>query len=159
MQKSDPPNADPAYRLVETRLSHVLAGHEPTTVFAPLGVGTHPDHQVVHATVRTLAKQHPEWTVWYYEDFPYVLGPGALKARVRALDEPLRPVHVNVNDTFSLRAELAANYTSQVISIFGTPQRMRDEMVGYAGRVGTSQQLCERFWGGVQSRPTLLGSG
>ena len=147
MQQEGPPTADPAYQTVEARLEQIFSSEKSTTIFAPLGVGGHPDHRVVHAAVRTLARRRPNWTVWYYEDFPYVLDPRALKSRINAHPDRLRPTIVDVRATLDRRVQLGAGYASQVAGIFGTPERMRHEMVGYAGRVGTPTHPCERFWG------------
>lgn len=51
-------------------------------VVAPLGVGSHVDHQVAHAACRALRGA----SVRYYEDTPYVLTPYQLPRRLARLD-------------------------------------------------------------------------
>src|SRR5215208_3138240 len=51
-----------------------------TRIYAPLGVGKHVDHQIVHLAARELARRG--WDVWFYEDIPYALKPMALDARL-----------------------------------------------------------------------------
>src|SRR3954447_23202548 len=73
---------------------------ETTRIYAPLGVGKHVDHQIVHLAAQELAIRG--WDVWFYEDIPYALNPMALGARlaeVRAI-APLEPVaHVPAQST------------------------------------------------------------
>jgi LmbE family N-acetylglucosaminyl deacetylase len=130
---------------VERRLAEAV-GDDARTLFAPLGVGGHRDHRVVHAAVRALASRRPDWAVWYYEDFPYTLDVDALKERVRRLGPGLRPATVDVTATVDERVRLSAAYDSQVRAIFGTPGRLRKEILGYAGRVGTPRRPRERVW-------------
>src|SRR5687768_4997032 len=40
-----------------------------TRIYAPLGVGKHVDHQLVHLAAQELARGG--WDVWFYEDIPY----------------------------------------------------------------------------------------
>src|SRR5215213_2715716 len=49
-------------------------------IYAPLGVGKHVDHQIVHLAARELAARG--WGVWFYEDIPYALKPMALETRL-----------------------------------------------------------------------------
>src|SRR5215211_5915917 len=51
-----------------------------TRIYAPLGVGKHVDHQIVHLAGQELARRG--WEVWFYEDIPYALKPMALDARL-----------------------------------------------------------------------------
>src|SRR3954468_7794624 len=80
-----------------------LAGSPDATtrIYAPLGVGRHVDHQIVHLAGQELAGRG--WDVWFYEDIPYALRPMALGARlaeVRAI-APLEPVaHVPAQSTW-----------------------------------------------------------
>src|SRR5262245_1459825 len=53
------------------------------TFYAPLGVGSHVDHQIVYAATRAEAGT----VAAFYEDFPYVLQQGALEQRMRALGQ------------------------------------------------------------------------
>ncbi|MCU1279949.1 MAG: LmbE family protein, partial [bacterium] len=77
-------------------------------VLAPLGVGGHVDHQVVHAACRALAGAD----LAYYEDTPYVLTPYQLPRRLARLDAdvdgPIDPTLARG----SVRAELGAAASS-----------------------------------------------
>lgn len=57
---------------------------QASTVLAPLGVGEHVDHQLVHWAARSLARQ-VIGNVEYYEDCPYALMPGHIEARLTNL--------------------------------------------------------------------------
>ena len=51
-------------------------------VYAPLGIGSHVDHQLVFNAAASLADAG--WEVWLYEDIPYALRDGALERRAEA---------------------------------------------------------------------------
>lgn len=58
----------------------------PATLFAPLAVGGHIDHRIVHEAARTLAYQlGPTLRLVYYEDLPYALADYSLARRLAAL--------------------------------------------------------------------------
>jgi LmbE family N-acetylglucosaminyl deacetylase len=59
----------------------------PAEVRAPLAVGGHIDHRIVHEAARALVYQlGPAVTLSYYEDLPYCLLPYALGRRLDALE-------------------------------------------------------------------------
>lgn len=71
---------------VETRLlRHIKA---PATLIAPLAVGGHIDHRIVHEAARSLAYHlGRDLRLAYYEDLPYSLIPYALSRRIDAMLE------------------------------------------------------------------------
>jgi LmbE family N-acetylglucosaminyl deacetylase len=70
---------------VVTRLGwHLHAGAE---LVAPLAVGAHIDHRIVHEAARALAFQlSPDVGLSYFEDLPYSLAPFAVARRLAALE-------------------------------------------------------------------------
>lgn len=143
---SMPPAADPAFQTVITRLGSVLPARGRVTIFAPLGIGGHQDHRLVHAAVRTLALQRPDWSVWYYEDVPYAFGTQSVKDRLQTLEGYTRPATVDISATIGDRIRLSRCYTSQVQAIFGSADDMQAALEGYAAQVGTPRRPRERFW-------------
>lgn len=146
LQPDETPESDSFFASVYDALDKALGKEDVLTIVAPLGVGGHLDHLLVHAAIRALAAQRPGWTVWYYEDFPYTLDVPALKRRVRTLGSTYRPATVDIVDTLDARVRLSACYTSQVRAIFGTSDRLRSLISEYAGRVGTPARPRERVW-------------
>src|SRR5262249_26817718 len=75
----DPVRRDPLLARA-TALCVLLADRSPGALFyAPLGIGGHVDHQLVHrAAVRGIEPHR----VGFYEDFPYAAEPGAVDGRL-----------------------------------------------------------------------------
>jgi len=83
----------------------------------------------------------------FYEDFPYVLQPGALEARLQEMGGALEPAYVEMSEMLPLREEASAMYASQVEMNFGSVQNMRRDMYDYTHGIRPVQTVClERFW-------------
>jgi LmbE family N-acetylglucosaminyl deacetylase len=67
---------------VERAVEAALAELQPSEVVAPLGVGGHVDHRLVHAAARAVV---PPAQLSFYEDRPYALVRGATELRLREL--------------------------------------------------------------------------
>jgi LmbE family N-acetylglucosaminyl deacetylase len=124
-----------------------------TRIYAPLGIGKHVDHQIVHLAGHDLAARG--WDVWFYEDIPYALKPMALDARlveVRATAR-LEPVaRIPAQATWDRKIDAILRYPSQLETVFleyvaiGTTREEIDEALSsYAARAGTGA-MAERFW-------------
>ncbi len=139
------------------RQLHALAGVDAHTRFrAPLAVGHHVDHLLVHRV--GLALRWIGHEVLFYEDFPYVdpaftWRPGALHPRtlaeaVGALDGRPARVHARTLDAEALEARVHAirAYASQWPWMFDSEADLALRVQRHArSRDGTTWQ--ERFWG------------
>ena len=106
-------------------------------IFAPLGVGSHVDHQVV----RRAAEKAFGDRLAYYEDFPYVRKLFAL-GRALGHRSAWRPVKLELErEDLEARSRAIEAYTSQVTPLFGDVSRMRRAVKRHARRVGG-----ERLW-------------
>ncbi len=76
---------DPLIDKLLDLLTRQLIAQPAARILAPLGVGEHVDHQLLHAAARRLPAN-----VEYYADLPYALMPGHLTARLRNLGEEHR---------------------------------------------------------------------
>src|SRR5215212_9371223 len=124
-----------------------------TRIYAPLGVGKHVDHQIVHLAGQELARSG--WDVWLYEDIPYGLKPMALDARLNEIRTTarLKPVaRIPVQSTWDQKIDAILRYPSQLETVFrqyvgvGTTRQEIDEALsGYATHAGDGA-LVERFW-------------
>ena len=115
-------------------------------IYAPLGVGHHVDHLLVCSAADRLAQRKAN--VKFFEDFPYVTQPGALEARQRELNIAMEPELVEVSGTLPVAIEAVMAYTSQVQRLFGSEDRLKAMINGYASsirRTHTGIEL-ERFW-------------
>jgi LmbE family N-acetylglucosaminyl deacetylase len=113
------------------------------TVYAPLAVGDHVDHQLAHAAARRLTGA----SVCFYEDFPYAERPGLLdRAREARGGGTWAPRLVPLT-AGQLSAKIAAirSYSSQLGGLFrgeGTPE---ERVRSYAAAVGGGAPA-ERLW-------------
>ncbi len=112
------------------------------TLYAPLGVGGHVDHQLVNEAV--MAWGLPADRVWYYEDYPYAAQPGALEAALARQPE-LEPVIMPL-PAGALRAkiEAVACYDSQISTFWPGVEAMGAALRQEAARLGG-----ERLWRAV----------
>ena len=133
-------------------------------IYAPLGVGKHVDHQIVHLAAQELAGRG--WDVWFYEDIPYALRPMALDARLAELGAttPLEPVSsVPAQSTWEQKIDAILRYPSQLETVFleyvgvgTTREEISEALSSYAARAGAGVMV-ERFWR-LRDAPTSAGS-
>ncbi len=132
-------------QLAETFLSiHERAPQ--AAIYAPLGIGHHVDHQLCCSAADRLAQR--KLNVKFYEDFPYVAQQGSLDGRQHELGMAMEPEGVEVSGTMRLKEEAIGQYASQVPQLFGSEERMRQMVNGYASSLRHTQpglQL-ERYW-------------
>jgi LmbE family N-acetylglucosaminyl deacetylase len=113
------------------------------TLYAPLGVGNHVDHQITYAAARAGVGD----AIAFYEDFPYVTKPGTLDQRLRALGESFVNSTLDIDATLSRKIGAVAAYASQIAMLFGNADAMRRQIRDYAEElrpdIGT---YGERLW-------------
>jgi LmbE family N-acetylglucosaminyl deacetylase len=122
-------------------------------IYAPLGVGKHVDHQIVHLAAQELAARG--WDVWFYEDIPYALKPMALDARLTEIGATTRlePVaRVPAQSTWGQKIDAILRYPSQLETVFleyvgvgTTREEISEALTAYAARAGDGV-MAERFW-------------
>jgi LmbE family N-acetylglucosaminyl deacetylase len=141
-------------------------GQAETVLVAPLAVGNHVDHQLLHAAARAL--EAAGWTVLWYEDYPYSdparhnpshrLNPVA--RRLAALgfgpttSKQAAYLVENVDASLEKRITSVEAYESQVRDIFEGRARIRHAISAYAAWVaaqsrdgaGATCRFAERFW-------------
>src|SRR3990172_6551739 len=123
------------------RIRSEIARLEPQTVYVPLGVGNHVDHQLCREVGVALVREPRAWVMpgptWagnvvFYEDFPYAwwhgfdrleqlpdgaldgLGPGVL----------LTPHYADISDQVERKIRGVALYESQLDRLFGGEREM-----------------------------------
>jgi LmbE family N-acetylglucosaminyl deacetylase len=126
-------------------LAELVPADAGVTLYAPLTVGNHVDHQLTFAAARLLAGQG--WQVRFYEDYPYVeREEGALAAALaaRGIDR-WQPVAIPLSeDDLAAKIAAIACYRTQVDVLFGGPgtlpgegaRAMPGRIRAYAARVG-----------------------
>lgn len=133
---------DPAYAAL--RVAPPLPAN--ATLYAPLGIGHHVDHQLVRRAVESWGL--PPNLVRYYEDYPYAEEEAAVQA---ALGEGSRwQAQVNALDETALAAKIGAmaQYCSQISTFWHSVEAMAAAICRYTARLGG-----ERTWipAGVQA--------
>lgn len=122
-------------------------------MYAPLAIGNHVDHQ--HAFDAAVILANAGWDVWFYEDAPYSLSPGALDTRLAnvAATTPVREgARVPVANAWDAKIDAIMSYPSQLDTIFRvyvgiSPSRASIDRAlrERAAAVGDGT-LVERFW-------------
>lgn len=115
---------------------------------APLAIGGHVDHRLVHdVALRLASRGHP---LRFFEDVPYVLRPGELERRQAELSRVLTPELVVVERVMMDKIRAIRCYRSQVATLFGSDEQMPGELFAYAriaaGELGRAGLLAERRW-------------
>ncbi len=142
--------ADPLLRDGANGLANLLAGLLPrnghTVVYAPLGVGGHVDHRIVHAAARQLLARGQ--ALAFYEDFPYAERAGALEAALAAAGaEAWRPEAVPLTAAdLSAKVEALGYYRSQMAVLFGGAEAMPSRVWAFAATCSQGAGLAERIW-------------
>jgi LmbE family N-acetylglucosaminyl deacetylase len=137
---------DRADEEIERRLAPIASGE--LTIHAPLGVGRHIDHQLVHKVARRLALAGR--AVLFYEDLPYALESGELEQRLAVLGGGFSPEGFDVSDSFDRKIASIAAYRSQIHELFGSHERMVERITAHAEAVaasfGKTAARWERRW-------------
>ncbi len=137
---------------LEAVLRSLVCGLDPTTLYAPLAVGQHVDHQLVSQVAsRLLSPPETAPDLWYYEDFPYATGlvprhaPDSVEA---ALDRHGKGGWRSDDVAIDLapKVEAIACYRSQMPTLFGDEPTLIRAVRDYAASLSTSQPYTERFW-------------
>jgi LmbE family N-acetylglucosaminyl deacetylase len=148
------------------RLRSEIARLEPQTVYVPLGVGNHVDHQLCREMGAALVSEPRSWimpgpgwagSVVFYEDFPYAwwggfdrldqlpdgaldgLGPNVL----------LTPEYADITDQLERKVAGIALYESQLDRLFGGERAMAAQVRAYGAKtaeLGGRGGAAERYW-------------
>jgi LmbE family N-acetylglucosaminyl deacetylase len=115
-------------------------------IYAPLGVGRHVDHQIVHAAARQLAACGCR--VAFYEDYPYADRPGASEealAAAGAVDWRPEVIRLGPVDV-AAKVKAVDYYRSQLGTLFGGGEAMPNQVWGFAASRSPEVGLAERIW-------------
>lgn len=138
---------DPLLAALGDHLTLLAARYPQAIFYAPLGVGNHVDHQIVHSAAVRLAQSGV--TLAFYEDFPYAVVSGALETRLRNLGggDRFLPIITDIDATLPRKISAIEAYASQLTNLFGSQPAMAEMVTSYAEQlrpeVGT---YGERIW-------------
>jgi LmbE family N-acetylglucosaminyl deacetylase len=120
-----------------------LAGAPPlpagATLYVPLGVGGHVDHQIIRRVAEKWGLEQER--VRYYEDYPYATQAGQLEKALGRLEEWTACVIPLSEDALRAKIEAVAAYTSQISTFWQSLEAMAGALRSYCERTGG-----ERLW-------------
>lgn len=96
-------------------------------IYAPLGVGSHVDHQIVRDWALALMRQGQ--MVYFYEDYPYLRDKEKLQAGLNYFQTNLRAINTVLTEA-SMQAKIQAMsaYRSQISSFWANEAAIGDEV-------------------------------
>jgi LmbE family N-acetylglucosaminyl deacetylase len=129
------------------------------TVFVPLGIGEHVDHQIMFTVGCVLAKRGTR--VFAYEDCPYAIHtPAGLDRRLEEVDGDIgAPLVVPIGTTLERRIDAIFAYRSQVPVIFRFTTDVSGTMADFARKIGGPLGPAERFWPVLGTATTAIDPG
>lgn len=138
-----PQPTDPLYQLLRQLIPELRAQFPNATIYAPLAVGYHVDHQITY----TVANESAGPLLAFYEDVYYVLLDGELERRMADLGGRFVPSTIDISATLSRKITAIDAYASQVPELFGGSEAMARQITEFAQRrhaeLGT---YGERIW-------------
>ena len=137
--------ADPAPRLLKGIQIPEL--ERATMIYLPLGVGHHVDHQIVRDWGMTQTRGAPDESVLrFYVEFPYSKADQSTELALSAMDLPLSPADIRLNDEeMAAKIEAIACYDSQISTFWAGLKEMESD-VRRAFADPESGAYVERFW-------------
>lgn len=142
---ADPVGQDDARELAE-QLGDLIPSGDRLVIYAPLAVGRHIDHQIVHHASRRLLALG--YDLAFYEDYPYAERQDALQAALVATEAEHWSMEILALDTQDLAAKVAAleYYRSQLPSLFGSTSALPTRVWSFAATRSPQTNLAERIW-------------
>ncbi|MBN1313176.1 MAG: PIG-L family deacetylase [Anaerolineae bacterium] len=92
------------------------------TLYVPLAVGNHVDHQIVRSAAEGWGFPQPQMR--YYEDYPYVTYPGALKAALGDLARWHVTAYSLSEEALTAKTHAVAKYASQISTFWAGEEAM-----------------------------------
>lgn len=145
VHQADPLGLEVAVGLVDL-LDGIISHGNGAVVYAPLAVGRHVDHQIVHRAAWQLVGRN--YRVAFYEDYPYAERLGALELALQAAGPgDWRPEDIPL-DASNLTAKISAlaYYRSQLKVLFGDSGAMPNRVWAFAATRSPGTGLAERTW-------------
>jgi LmbE family N-acetylglucosaminyl deacetylase len=133
-------------------LRAILPPRNRATVCAPLVVGGHVDHRIVHRCALALLLDGHD--VRFYEDYPYSLREGKRDEALRELPDCAWSSHLEHLSPEDLAAKIRAinEYGSQLGLLFGGRAEAEEATRAFAASLGAEDGYAERYWRLSQTR-------
>ncbi len=129
--------------LVETPLPFAA---EITSLYMPMGVGHHVDHQIVRDWALTLGKANPQLSVKLYEEYPYTRDKIAVTQARRLIAAEMNPKIVALDEVnVAAKTEAISCYKSQITTFWNSITAMEQEVRQLLTQTGENTPA-ERYW-------------
>jgi LmbE family N-acetylglucosaminyl deacetylase len=135
--------------LAGVSLPSAVTEAEAVTLYIPLGVGGHVDHQITRDWGLMLKEGNPSWKVRFYEEYPYIRDEMAAE---RALEYFMwKEIRLDTQIFWVSESEVDAKisaiacYTSQMSTFWKSENAMAQEIREIMLRAGRTV-LAERYW-------------
>jgi LmbE family N-acetylglucosaminyl deacetylase len=135
--------------LENVSLPSAVTEAEEITLYIPLGVGGHVDHQITRDWGLNLKERNPSWKVRFYEEYPYTRDEMAAE---RALEYFMwKEIRLDTQIFWVSESEVDAKikaiacYTSQLSTFWKSENTMAQEIREIMLRAGRTV-LAERYW-------------
>ena len=139
------PEEDPVFSEIFAEILEIVKESPDCYIFAPLGIGNHPDHLVVNLAMRSIKNLYPELNLFFYEDFPYAIT-GDLKKKLAEYEYKPKSKNIDIHDSLQNRVELIKIYESQLDNVFEGAKNIEEIIRDYTERVGVQNRPQERYW-------------
>jgi LmbE family N-acetylglucosaminyl deacetylase len=140
------PVAHDGARSLANQLAEILPIEEEMTLCAPLSVGHHVDHQIVHVAARRLWEMG--YRVTFYEDYPYAEQLGEPEATLTAIGGQKWAIELLPLGVADVAAKVFAlgYYRSQMPVLFGSTEAMPNRLWSFSASRSGEEGLAERIW-------------
>ncbi len=137
------PLAQEGGRVLADQLTARIPRAENVQIYAPLAIGNHVDHQIVHmAALRLRERGYP---LAFYEDFPYAEDRQAVRLRLAEGTWQALLIFLGTVDVIA-KITAIGSYRSQMRVLFGGIEAMPNRVWAFALARGKGQGLAERVW-------------
>jgi LmbE family N-acetylglucosaminyl deacetylase len=137
---------EPVVAQVVAAVTELLEEATPhATIYVPLGIGHHVDHQLVYRAGRVLASRGRR--VLAYDDFPYSYLDNAAARRLDQVADEIGPPELrSIAATLERRTDAIAAYQTQLPVIFRFTDDWRAIVAASAAALSQDGTPSERYW-------------
>jgi LmbE family N-acetylglucosaminyl deacetylase len=121
-----------------SRIAALLLEHDGT-LYTPLGVGHHIDHQIVRRAAEACGR-----ALTYYEDYPYAEDTCAVQAALCEGQWQAERVLLS-EEAFTAKTDAIARYRSQISTFWAGADEMAASVRAYAERIGEGEPA-DQYW-------------
>lgn len=116
----------------------------PDTLYLPMAIGNHVDHQLVRAWGLKFSGSHPQMTVKFYQDYPYSENQKAMQKTVDTFPVSIYPVPFACSEQdIENKLKSIEAYRSQLSTFWHSVAEMRQSIRQYMMQTGDPT---ETFW-------------